>query len=70
MNIHKLKNNPKKLKKLKTEELLEVFHLSNSELTTIMEKVSPEELKSHSNEDVKSWEKFVDNISETLDTRN
>ena len=70
MNIHKLKNNPKKLKKLKTDELLELFHLSNSELTTIMETVSPEELKSHSNEDVKSWEKFVDNISETLDTRN
>lgn len=67
MNIKKLKQNPKKLKKLKTDELLEVFKLTQNELQTIIENMQQEKI--YITEDIISWEKFLDEVSETLDSR-
>lgn len=64
MNIHKLKQNPKKLKKLKTTELTELFQLTNEELKLIVEKKN-----GVLDTEVDSWEKFIDEISDTLDSR-
>lgn len=64
MNIHKLKQNPKKLKKLKTQELMELFHMTNDELKVLLEKKNGK-----LDNEVSSWEKFIDEISNTLDNR-
>jgi hypothetical protein len=66
MNIQKLKQNPKKIKKLKTQELLELFHLTNEELKIIVEN----EVDSPTYEkDVESWEKFLEEVSDMIDSR-
>lgn len=69
MNIHKLKHNPKKLKKLNNNQLMELFQLSNQELKSIMENASKEELENFENQEVNSWESFIEEVSELLDSR-
>lgn len=66
MNIQKLKQNPKKIKKLKMDELLELFKLTTDELKVITEQFEKDEI---SEKDYNSWEQFLEEVSDTIDSR-
>jgi hypothetical protein len=69
MNAKKLKGNPKKLKKLSTEDLMELFHMTNAEIKLLSEKVEQEDLEDFSNNEINSLENFLEQIEDILDTR-
>ena len=69
MNIKKLKGNPKKLKKLSTEDLMELFHMTNNEIKILSEKVNQEDLEDFTNDEINSWENFLEQIEDILETR-
>ena len=69
MNIKKLKGNPKKLKKLSTEDLMELFHMTNTEIKVLSEKVEQDDLEEYSDKEINSWENFLNEIEDILETR-
>lgn len=69
MNVKKLKGNPKKLKKLSTEDLMELFHMTNNEIKLLSEKVSQEDLEDFADNGINSLEHFLEEIENILDSR-
>ena len=69
MNIKKLKQNPKKLKKMDVSKLLEVFYLSNEEIKRISEQVDKAEQEAFKNDELNSWENFIETVSEIIDQK-
>ena len=72
MKLIKLKQNPKKLKKMSTSELMDLFHLANDEIHSLSEQIEgaqdSQAVEKIENE-INSWEKFLDEIEFVLDSR-
>lgn len=66
MNLEKLKSNEKKIKKLSTPELLELFKLVNEKIKVLALELEKDNI---SIKEYKSWEIFLDTISYRIENR-
>lgn len=66
MNLEKLKSNTKKIKKLSTPELLELFKLVDIKIKLLAIELEKDNITI---KEYKSWEIFLDEISFRIDNR-
>lgn len=66
MNLEKLKSNTKKIRKLSTPELLELFKLVDIKIKLLAIELEKDNITI---KEYKSWEIFLDEISFRIDNR-